>query len=63
MTYDQGMALPARNPGPGIHHPLFGVKLKERADALGVECHLLAEGVEPGTYGSAQDFLMDKLLG
>ena len=63
MTYDQDMELPARNPGHGIHHPLFGVRLKERADALGVECHLLAEGVEPGTYGSAQDFLMDKLLG
>ena len=26
--------------GPGIHHPKFGLVLKERLDALGVECEL-----------------------
>ena len=64
MSYDNNMTLPSENPGHGIHHPLFGVKLKERADALGVECHLLIEGVSSSErYGSPREFLLDKLLG
>ena len=31
--------LPAKaKPGTGIHHPNFGTKLKEKMDALGIEC-------------------------
>ena len=63
MTYDNNMTLPAENKGHGIHHPLHGVKLKERADQLGVECHLLIEGVSQSErYASASQFLADKLL-
>ena len=63
MSYNNNMTLPSENPGHGIHHPLFGVKLKERADQLGVECHLLIEGVSRSEdYDSPRAFLLDKLL-
>lgn len=63
MTYNQSMDLPSTSPGHGIHHPVYGVKLKEKADALGVECHLLVEGVDSSSpYASPREFLLDKLL-
>jgi hypothetical protein len=37
--------LPSKNAGHGIHHPVYGVKMKDKADKLGVECHLLIRGV------------------
>lgn len=64
MSYDKSMTLPSVDPGHGIHHPFYGVKLKERADQLGVECHLLIEGVSHSErYASPQEFLLDKLQG
>ncbi len=63
MTYGNDMTLPSKNAGHGIHHPVYGVKMKEKADELGVECHLLIRGVsESEKYGSADEFLIDKLL-
>ncbi|NKB69800.1 MAG: alpha/beta hydrolase fold domain-containing protein [Candidatus Latescibacteria bacterium] len=63
MTYDHNMTLPSQNPGHGIHHPVYGVKLQQRARELGVECHLLIEGVsQSDRYTSPQQFLFDKLL-
>jgi arylformamidase len=63
MSYDNNMTLPSENPGHGIHHPFYGIKLKERADELGVECHLLIEGVSGSErYASPREFLLDKLL-
>jgi hypothetical protein len=63
MTYGNDMTLPSKDAGHGIHHPVFGVKMKEKADAVGQESHLLIEGVsESGKYASAQDFLFDVLL-
>jgi len=63
MTYGNNMTLPSQNAGHGIHHPVYGVKMKEKADKLGHECHLLIEGVSKSEkYSSAQEFLMDKLL-
>ncbi len=41
MTYGGNMKLPSEDAGHGIHHPVYGVKLKEKADAAGCECHLL----------------------
>lgn len=40
MVYNEPDApLPAdARPGDGIHHPIFGHKLKERMDELGIEC-------------------------
>jgi arylformamidase len=63
MTYGGDMTLPSKNAGHGIHHPVYGVKLKEKADAAGHECHLLIPGVSKSDkYSSANDFLMSKLL-
>lgn len=63
MTYDNNMTLPSENAGHGIHHPVYGVKLKEKSDQLGHECHLLIEGVsETPDYAGPNEFLMAKLL-
>jgi acetyl esterase/lipase len=64
MTYDDNMTLPSENAGHGIHHPVYGVKLKEKADRLGHECHLLIPEVSKSSkYANANDFLTAKLLG
>jgi hypothetical protein len=63
MTYGNNMKLPSENAGHGIHHPVYGVKMKERADKVGQECHLLIKGVSKSEkYESPNDFLLDKLL-
>lgn len=63
MTYNNNMKLPSENAGHGIHHPVYGVKMKEKADKAGTECHLLIPGVSKSEkYKNANEFLMDKLL-
>lgn len=63
MTYGNDMTLPSKDAGHGIHHPVYGVKMKEKADAQGHECHLLIKGVSTSPqYASPNDFLFDKLL-
>ena len=64
MTYGNDMTLPSKDAGHGIHHPVYGVKMKEKADGVGHETHLLVEGVSRSEeYESAQDFLLKVLLG
>jgi arylformamidase len=56
------MELPARDAGHGIHHPVHGVKLKERSDGVGHECHLMVPGHASSLrYASQSAFLIDKL--
>jgi acetyl esterase/lipase len=63
MTYGGDMTLPSKNAGHGIHHPVYGVKLKEKCDEVGVPCYLQIPKVsQPEKYGSAQEFLMAILL-
>ncbi len=63
MTYGNDMTLPSKSAGHGIHHPVYGLKMKEKADRAGHECHLLIQGVSKSDkYGSADAFLIDKLL-
>jgi acetyl esterase/lipase len=64
MSYAQSMKLPSESAGHGIHHPMFGVKLKEKSDRLGHECYLVVRGV-PSTskYRNENEFLFAKLLG
>jgi arylformamidase len=63
MSYNNNMKLPSENAGHGIHHPVYGVKLKEKADRAGHECHLLIPGVSKSDqYATLNDFLMAKLL-
>lgn len=60
MTCDADLSVPARHASHGIHHPVFGVKLKEKADAVGMECHLLVgKGAtfKSAKYPSAVEFL------
>jgi len=63
MTYGSNMKLPSENAGHGIHHPVYGVKMKEKAEKTGTECHLLIPGVSTSKqYSNINEFLMDKLL-
>ena len=62
MSYGNDMTLPSINSGHGIHHPVYGVKMKEKADQLGVECHLQILGVSEAKYANAEQFLLDLLL-
>jgi arylformamidase len=63
MTYPADMTLPSKDAGHGIHHPVYGVKLKEKSDSVGHECHLLIPGISKSEkYATANDFLLAKLL-
>lgn len=63
MTYGGDMTLPSKDAGHGIHHPVYGVKLKEKCDSVGQECHLVIPQVSKSDkYANANAFLMDKLL-
>lgn len=63
MTYRGDMELPSKDAGHGIHHPVYGVKLKEKADSVGHETYLLVpDAIKPDKYGNQQEFLMTKLL-
>ncbi|NOX98791.1 MAG: alpha/beta hydrolase [Verrucomicrobia bacterium] len=63
MTYGNDMTLPSKDAGHGIHHPVYGVKLKEKSDSLGHECHLVISGVSKSEkYASANEFLFAVLL-
>jgi arylformamidase len=62
MTYDGRMNLPSVDAGHGIHHPVYGVKMKEKSDSVGQECHLLVPGhFKSEQYADAHTFLLDKL--
>ena len=50
-------ADPARARGWKVHHVMFGVKLKEKMDALGVEADLSYPGAQT-TYTSTADFFI-----
>jgi len=64
MTYGSDMTLPSKNAGHGIHHPVYGVKMKEKCDEVGMECHLMIKGVsESEKYPNANQFLVAILKG
>ncbi len=52
--------LPATSAGSAIHHAIFGVKLKEKADAAGVVCILRIEE-KPGDTPAPEAFLIEQL--
>ncbi len=63
MTCSAEIDLPSRDAGHGIHHPVYGVKLKEKSDQVGHECHLLIPGYsESKVYSDGNDFLFQMLL-
>lgn len=44
-----------------IHHVIFGIKLEEKMDALGIESHLIYPEKKSDTFDSFEDFLITKL--
>jgi acetyl esterase/lipase len=52
--------LPATTPGSAIHHAIFGVKLKEKADAAGVPCVLRIQE-QPDASPEPEPFLVKYL--
>lgn len=65
MTYGQANEPlpPDATPAAGIHHPMFGIKMKEALDAVGVEAVLRIQNVAMGgdPYGSPVKFFEAKL--
>lgn len=63
MTYPGDMTLPSKDAGHGIHHPVYGVKLKEKSASVGHECHLVIPQVSNSEkYANPDAFLLAKLL-
>ncbi len=52
--------LPATSAGSAIHHAIFGVKLKEKADAAGVDLHPAPPG-SAGRDAEPEAFLIEHL--
>jgi arylformamidase len=64
MICDDDVTLPSKNAGHGIHHPVYCLKLKEKADSVGMECHvLLGRDAKLSKYPTADAFLEARLLG
>ncbi len=66
MSYGGDMTLPSKNAGHGIHHPVYGVKMREKADKVGMECHLLigdGQVSKSDKYRNANEFIEAILLG
>ncbi len=53
--------LPAANQGIAIHHAIFGVKLKEKADAMGAQCILRLQD-KPEATQDPESFLVEQLM-
>ncbi|MHC4405211.1 MAG: alpha/beta hydrolase fold domain-containing protein, partial [Planctomycetota bacterium] len=50
------------SPGTWVHHPRFGIKLKELMDRLGLECHVQYKGGPTvAAYRSSTEFMISKL--
>lgn len=63
LTYSHPTDLPATDANHAIHHPEYGFKLKEKADAAGVECHVIVRDLPArARYNSIDEFLTAKLL-
>lgn len=43
------------------HSPIFGLRLREKLDAAGVECHVAYPGAPDAAYPTALDFLIARL--
>jgi len=48
LAFPKVEPLPATNAGSAIHHAMFGMKVKEKADAAGATCVLRIKDQKPG---------------
>ncbi len=55
--------LPAASAGSAIHHALFGMKLKEKTDVVGVTCILRIEKTADASISTPESFLLKHLDG
>ena len=63
LTYPADMTLPAATPTAAIHHGMFGIKLKEKADKMGYKIRLNIPGtINAEFYSNAEMFLEMILL-
>jgi acetyl esterase/lipase len=60
MKPDDPVPSGARAQGWKVHHVMFGIKLKEKMDELGLEADLKYPGAE-AVYSSTADFLIQRL--
>ena len=52
------------SPGAWVHHPIMGIKLKEKMDSMGMECHCdYKGGPEVDAYQGQNAFLIHHLNG
>jgi acetyl esterase/lipase len=65
LIYSRRLDTEITNQGIGIHHALFGKALKEKMDALGIPCEVVAgnQRLGGGTPTKPIDFLKEHLLG
>jgi acetyl esterase len=56
LVYNRTLDTKVTDQAIGIHHPKFGLMLKEKMDALGIPC-IVAAGQERGQSPAAMEFL------
>ncbi len=62
LSYPRVDPLPAPSAGSAIHHAIFGMKLKEKADALGVPCILrIQDQAATNPTPEPETFLVERL--
>jgi len=54
-------STPETDVSNGIHHPTFGNLMKEKMDALGIECHVRCIGDDPAPFPTELQFLRKHL--
>jgi arylformamidase len=60
LEYKEDISVPAKDPNHGIHHGMFGIKLKEEADKAGLECELSIKGYSEPKYSKPLLFIKAK---
>ena len=62
MGYDSDLSLPAKSPGHGIHHGIFGIKFQEKSQQVGHGKVFVAAGEKYQTpYHGMRDFIIKTL--
>ena len=65
MLFRSDLTVPAKSTGHGIHHGMFGLKMKEKSEAVGHNRVYLSIGPKkPGdVYANNEAFITSILLG
>ena len=64
LRYNGDLTVPSKDKGHGIHHGLFGVKMKEKSEKVGHNKVYLTLGKNADKkYRNGDDFVLTILLG